>query len=66
MPKQLAAQMKIGKSGETAGDLREQGRCPFCSLHVKLGDFDGPLSVKEFRISGLCQSCQDDIFTEGG
>ena len=34
----------------------EQGDCPLCKHKVD------ELSRKEFEISGLCQSCQDDIF----
>lgn len=40
----------------------EQGRCPFCDRQVKMEDFRDALSRKEFRISGLCQTCQDTIF----
>lgn len=35
----------------------EQGRCPICAEPVKLEDFKDELSLKEFRISGMCQSC---------
>lgn len=34
--------------------------CPFCKNPV--GDFRDEISKKEFEISGLCQSCQDDMF----
>lgn len=40
----------------------DRGRCPFCGEVVNLGDFRDPLSVKEFKISGLCQKCQDEVF----
>ena len=40
----------------------EAGLCPFCSEPVKEEDFRDELSRKEFRISGLCQKCQDGIF----
>jgi len=36
--------------------------CPFCSKAVTLDSFKDELSLKEFHISGLCQSCQDSIF----
>lgn len=42
--------------------LTEIIRCPFCEEFVILEDFIDTLSIKEFRISGLCQSCQDDFF----
>ena len=42
--------------------LVEQGFCPFCKEKVKMEDFKDELSVKEFKISGLCQKCQDKTF----
>jgi len=56
--------MKIGKSGETAGDLRDQGRCPMCTLPVVKADFKTPLDMRESQISGLCQGCIDVTFAE--
>lgn len=42
----------------------KEKKCPFCGHAV--GDypefFRDELSRKEFRISGLCQRCQDDTF----
>jgi len=52
--------MKIGNNKETAGDLIDQGRCPICSQPV--GEFKDELSRREFKISGLCQACQDITF----
>ena len=40
----------------------EQGCCPFCDGQIKMEDFRDGLSRKEFRISGLCQDCQDSVF----
>lgn len=42
--------------------LVEEGRCPTCGEPIKIDDFTEPLSVKEFRISGLCAHCQDKTF----
>ena len=44
----------------------DSGRCPFCNKDVfaDSNEFRDLLSLKEFRISGLCQKCQDDFFTE--
>lgn len=36
--------------------------CPTCGN--KPGAFKDALSQHEFTISGLCQKCQDEIFTE--
>ena len=37
--------------------------CPFCNKPV--GEFRDEISKKEHEISGLCQSCQDDMFGKG-
>jgi len=42
--------------------LAHSGRCPFCKRDMgKMPDthFRDELSVSEFKISGLCQDCQD-------
>jgi len=36
--------------------------CKFCKKEIK--GFKDALSIKEFSISGLCQECQDKVFTE--
>ena len=43
----------------------EQGNCPFCkkAIHPNT-EFNDTLSLKEYRISGLCQKCQDGVFAE--
>lgn len=40
--------------------LMNEGRCPLCKC--KIGDFRDELSRREYKISGLCQKCQDKIF----
>lgn len=40
----------------------EQGKCPFCKRSVNPEGFRDELSRKEYRISGLCQACQDRVF----
>jgi len=40
----------------------ELGLCPLCGMPVKDEDFRNALSRKEFKISGMCQNCQDNIF----
>ena len=52
----------VGFSEEV--DRVEAGNCPFCGRQVDGGSFRDELSRKEFRISGLCQSCQDGFFKE--
>jgi len=43
---------------------REDGLCPFCSKLIKPEEeFEGDaLGLKEFGISGLCRSCQAEMF----
>ena len=36
--------------------------CPTCGGPV--GKFKDELSEREYRISGMCQKCQDEVFTE--
>ena len=43
----------------------EWGMCPFCSKKIDADSFRDELSVKEFKISGLCQECQDLMFGGG-
>jgi hypothetical protein len=45
-------------------DLIKSGKCPFCGNSINMEDFKDELSKKEFKISGLCQVCQDDVFKE--
>jgi len=38
-------------------------KCPFCGTKIRgIRDFSDELSYKEYKISGLCQTCQDDVF----
>ena len=41
------------------------GNCVSCGYDkVNESDFKDDLSKKEFKISKLCQSCQDDVFNQ--
>ena len=41
----------------------ESGKCPFCgSMKTSRADFRDEISWREFKISGLCQKCQDKSF----
>lgn len=40
------------------------GRCPLCNHSI--GQFRNEQSEQEYLVSGLCQTCQDDIMGEGG
>lgn len=41
-----------------------QGVCPMCGHKIEAGEFDNELAVREYRISGMCQQCQYDAFSE--
>lgn len=41
---------------------KENGLCPFCKNKVNQKEFIDDLSKKEFKISGLCMSCQSKTF----
>jgi hypothetical protein len=43
-------------------ELVDRGQCPFCQKPVDPESFRDDLSRKEFKISGLCQKCQDEMF----
>jgi len=42
----------------------DAGLCIFCKKEVKEEDFTDALSVKEYGINGICQTCQDKTFTD--
>ncbi len=43
-------------------DLVSQGNCPICKNKINTESFKDNLSLKEFKISGMCQECQDKVF----
>jgi hypothetical protein len=45
-------------------NLIEQGFCPFCETKIDKNSFKDVLSLKEYYISGLCQTCQDQFFNK--
>lgn len=38
--------------------------CPGCYSPIDMNKFTDQISIDEFRISGLCQACQDSVFGE--
>lgn len=40
-----------------------RGLCPYCNRPT-IGEFRDELSKIEHSISGMCQSCQDEVFDE--
>ena len=45
-------------------EAKEKKICVYCGNPIKMEDFRDKLSIKEYKISGLCQKCQDDTFGE--
>lgn len=44
-------------------ERKAEGKCPFCGKVIDVDtEFRNEISKREFGISGLCQSCQDDFF----
>jgi len=37
-------------------------KCPTCGNFIHMNEFKDELSVREFQISGMCQTCQDGVF----
>ena len=56
--------MKISGLGDMVKAV-EEGLCPLCGNPVNFEDFRDDLSRREFKISGLCQKCQDEFFGGG-
>lgn len=42
----------------------ENGLCATCGKSVAKNTFRNAISRREFKISGMCQDCQDKIFGE--
>jgi hypothetical protein len=40
----------------------KRGLCALCAEPVRMEEFRDALSMKEYGISKMCQSCQDDVF----
>lgn len=45
-------------------DKVEAGLCPTCSAKISLSTFRDDLSREESKISGMCQTCQDEVFKD--
>lgn len=52
--------MVHGDSALTRTEAIKTNNCVGCQKPV--GEFSDFVSLKEYRISGLCQTCQDSVF----
>lgn len=43
-------------------DNFEKGLCSICGEKIQDNEFKDNLSKKEYKISGMCQKCQDKTF----
>lgn len=43
-------------------DAIEHGFCPICKEAISINEFKDSLSLKEYKISGMCMACQDKVF----
>ena len=43
---------------------KQRNECPRCGKVINQDDFVDELSKKEFKVSGTCQNCQDEIFDD--
>lgn len=46
-------------------DNVQQGKCATCGKEIPaklMDEFRDAISVKEYYISGMCQTCQDEVF----
>ena len=53
----------LGKRGKEWENNFERKICPICKVMIESNSgFKDSLSLREYKISGLCQTCQDKIF----
>jgi len=43
-------------------NLVSKKKCPFCQVQVDPGKFRNEITLREYKISGMCQECQDGFF----
>ena len=60
MNEQIMRKMGFGKEV----DLVKSGKCPKCETTIRTSEFSNVGSYREYKISGLCQKCQEKFFGE--
>ena len=43
-------------------ERKKKGLCPTCEHKIDPNEFRDEQSLREYRISGMCQKCQDIVF----
>jgi len=56
----LVDKLAVKLGGRTQEEAANQGFCVTCASPIR--GFRDELSKKEYRISGMCQACQDSVF----
>ena len=51
------------KAGKCMGRQDDDSQCP--TFGITVDSFRNYISLREYSISGLCQSCQDGVFGSG-
>lgn len=59
---QLAAQIHGAITGKPTEERLKAGLCPMCGGKADIDEFRDKTSRDEFALSGICQTCQDQIF----
>lgn len=54
----------LARASAAHTEMTAQTRCPVCRLTVYENELKDDSAVREFRISGMCQDCQDIILRE--
>lgn len=53
----------VDKIFRKAAQDKAEGNCPFCGKAIHPNqEFRDEISKREYKISGLCQDCQDKFF----
>lgn len=47
-----------------AGQKFDDGLCVICETPIHDKDFKDTISRKEYEITGLCQKCQDETYSD--
>tara|TARA_R110002020_G_scaffold195094_1_gene396067 strand:- start:434 stop:685 length:252 start_codon:yes stop_codon:yes gene_type:complete len=62
----IDALLSLATGGKDRYEVVRNGECMTCDSQGNVSSsFSDDLSRKEYSISGMCQSCQDDIFGAG-
>lgn len=59
---------KLEKLAPGIGEMfarRKAGKCPKCAADMAGATFTDDASRAEYKITGYCQRCQDELFSEG-